>query len=72
MVTNMAKKKLTLDQRGRIAEKVMEMGNLAFGGLILGQALLGKPFDPKLATIGAGWMLAAYFVALQIMRGGEK
>jgi hypothetical protein len=67
-----AKKKLTIDQRGRVAEKIMELGNLAFVGLILGQALAGRPFDFRLATIGAVGILIAYFVALRIMRGGEK
>lgn len=68
----MAKKRLTVDQRGRIAEKVMELGNLAFGGLILGQALSGRPFNFRLAAAGVVGMGVAYLIALRFMKGGEK
>lgn len=69
----MAKKRLTIDQRGRIAEKVMELGNLVFGGLILGQALSGKFFDPRLAFSGVIGAIIAYVVAVRIiMKGGGK
>lgn len=65
-------KRLTVDQRGRIAEKVMELGNLAFAGLILGQALAGRPFDFRLALLGFIVMIIAYLVAVRFMKGGEK
>lgn len=68
----MAKKRLTIDQRGRIAEKVMELGNLAFGGLILGQALAGRPFDFWLALIGVAGAVSSYIAAIRLMKGGGK
>jgi hypothetical protein len=68
----MAKKHLTIDQRGRIGEKLMELGNLIFGGLILGQILSNNPFDFRIASIGGAGMLMLYFTAMRIMKGGNK
>ncbi|MBI5356577.1 hypothetical protein HZB78_03105 [Candidatus Collierbacteria bacterium] len=68
----MAKNRLTVDQRGRVSEKLMELGNLIFGGLILGQALSNNPFDFWMASIGGAGILMLYFIALRIMKGGEK
>lgn len=68
----MAKKRFTVDQRGRIAEKLMELGNLIFVGLILGQALADNPFDFRMASVGGVGMLMLYFVAIRIMKGGGK
>ena len=63
---------LTVDQRGRVAEKIMELGNLVFAGLILGQVLSADQFDFRLAMIGVGGAISTYFVSLLIMKGGEK
>lgn len=68
----MAKKHLSVDQRGRIGEKLMDLGNLIFGGLILGQILSYNPFDLRIASIGGVGMLMLYFMAMRIMRGGDK
>lgn len=66
------RKRLAVDQRGQIAEKVMELGNLAFGGLILGQALASRPFNFKLASIGVTGAIASYIAAIRLMKGGRK
>lgn len=66
----MAKKHLTIDQRGRIAEKVMEWGNLIFAGFVIGQFVSGESFQFILATAGIVGMLGAYAFAYYIMKGG--
>lgn len=68
----MAKKHLTADQQGRIAEKIMDWGNLIFAGLILGQALSEKPFDFQMAAIGGSGIIIAYALAIALMKGGVK
>ncbi len=57
------------DQRKIIAEKVMELGNLAFAGLVISQMLVGI-FDFQIASIGLIMFLSAYLGAFYMMRGG--
>ena len=64
--------KLTPDQRDRVAEKIMEWGNLAFIGLVIAQIIPGDLVDPRAAYFGVAALVGAYFVADQIMRGGGK
>ena len=68
----MAKKRLTVDQRGRISEKVMEWGNLVFAGFVIGQFVSGESFQFVLAAIGIVGMLLAYAFAYYIMKGGAR
>lgn len=62
---------LTQDDRGRIAEKIMEWGNLLFAGLVIAQLVSSADFDSLLAVLGIVGILGAYFVAYRFMRGGE-
>ena len=62
--------KFTPDQRGRIAEKVMEWGNLVFVGLVIAQAVPGGLFDFRVALFGVAGLVGAYFVASRMMKGG--
>jgi hypothetical protein len=46
-------KQFTNDQQGRIAEKIMEWGNLVFVGLVIAQIVPGTgPFHPLLMAVG--------------------
>ena len=64
-------KRLSPDHRGRIAEKVMEWGNLFFAGLVIGQLLPGgSPFNPQIALLGAVVLIIAYSFSVWFMRGG--
>ncbi len=64
-------KQLTPDQHGRVAEKVMEWGNLVFIGLVIVQIIPGvAPFRLGAAGIGIVCLAGAYWVANRIMRGG--
>lgn len=64
-------KKLTGDQRGRVAEKIMEWGNLVFAGLVIGQFVAGKEINLLLFVLGACGIIIAYCIALLVMlRGG--
>lgn len=65
-------KRLTGDQRGRVAEKIMKWGNLVFAGLVLGQYISGIPVNTRLTMLGIFGMLSAYFMAIKFMKGGNK
>ena len=64
-------KRLTNDQRGRIAEKIMEWGNLVFAGLVIAQIVPGMSlFNPILMLIGIVSLAGAYGLAYGLMKGG--
>lgn len=50
---------------------MMELANLAYAGLVLGQFLTDR-FDTLPAILGSGIFLALYAVAIFIMGGGES
>jgi hypothetical protein len=59
--------KLSSDERSRVAEKLMELGNLIVGALVVGQILTDR--RNVLAAIGGVIVfLGLYFVAIQIMK----
>lgn len=63
--------KLTSRQRNRVAEKVMEWGNLVFVGLVIAQLVPGtERFQPELMASGLGGIILAYWLATLIMKGG--
>ena len=68
----MAQNRLIVDQRSRIAEKIMELGNLVFIGLVVTQVISGPPFRVAPAAAGIICLLGAYGVSYWIMRGGGK
>lgn len=59
--------KLTNDERGRIAEKVMEIGNLVFVALVVGQ-ILSNRIDLLAALSGIVVFVLAYSIAYYIMQ----
>jgi hypothetical protein len=65
-------KRLTGGQRGRVAEKLMELGNIAAGALLFGQAISGFPFNFTLAVLDNLLLGLAYGWALVIMKGGDR
>ncbi len=65
-------KKLSSDQRGRVAEKIMEWGNLVFAGLVIGQFVAGKEINLLLFVLGACGIIIAYCIALLVMLRGER
>ncbi len=65
-------KRLTTNQRGRIAEKIMEWGNLVFVGLVVTQVVPGAgPFQPTMIVIGVANIAWAYVLAYVFMKGGD-
>lgn len=64
-------KRLSADQRGRIAEKIMEWGNLVFIGMVIVQVIPG-PFNPVVAITGIALIATAYGLAVKLMKGGDK
>lgn len=59
--------KLNSDERARIAEKIMEVGNLVFVALAVGQ-ILSRDIDLVIAFGGVSAFVLAYFIAYQIMK----
>ena len=53
------------------AEKMMDMGNLIAGGLIIGQFLPGVSFNFVLAFSGSIGFLTFYVIAQIVIRKGE-
>lgn len=63
-------KRLTEDQRGRLAEKIMEWGNLAFVGLVIAQIIPPVGFSLRVTVVGILAIAGAYLIAISIMKGG--
>jgi hypothetical protein len=65
-------KKLTSNLRKQMtAEKLMELGNIAAGALLFGQAFSGFPFNFGLAILGLVVLAWLYTSAWTLMKGGE-
>ena len=62
-------RKLSQDQRGRIAEKVMEWGNLVFVGLVVAQVISNQTIKIGPVLAGIGVFAGAYYLAYQFMKG---
>ena len=64
---------LNQDERKSIAEKLMELGNLMFIGLVVAQLI---PFTvnirPTLAVVGVLAWVGLYTIALSILKGGGR
>ena len=63
-------KRLTAEQRGRVAEKMMDLGNIAVAALLFGQAFSGASFSLLLATLGLLLLALGYTWAIALMKGG--
>lgn len=59
-------RRLRVEDRGRIAEKVMDVGNLILAGSVIGQVLV-IDFKPVVAISGLIAFGLTYFVAYRIM-----
>ena len=64
-------KRYTVDQRGRVGEKLLDLGNIAAGALLFSQAISNKPFNMEVAFLGIVAIVILYLVGLRIMRGGN-
>ncbi len=61
------------EQREKLAEKIMEWGNLMFIGLFVAQLVPvtpASPFNPYLAAVGSICLVGAYAIALWLMKKG--
>ena len=63
---------LTGNQRSRVAEKIMDFGNLVFIGLVIAQAVPGPISKPHYILLGIVAVTASYLFALRIMKGGAR
>ena len=64
------KNQLSADYRGRIAEKVMEWGNLVFIGLAIGQAFFNE-LNLLLTGLGVFIFTGAYAFSFHFMKLGK-
>ena len=62
---------LNQNQRNTVAEKVMDLANLAVIALVIGQ-ILSSRFEFIAAGLGMVLFLIGYSVAFIIMKGGAK
>lgn len=65
----MAVRKLSSDERARIAEKMMELANLTVAALGIGQ-ILSREVQLFAAVCGIIIFLVLYYLAVQIMKRG--
>ena len=65
-------KQLTADQSGRVAEKIMEWGNLVFIGLVITQVIPGPLSNPVIVVVGIVSIASAYLFAIRLMKGGGE
>ena len=65
-------KQLTADQSGRVAEKIMEWGNLVFIGLVITQVIPGPFSNPAIVVVGVVNIASAYLFAIRLMKGGGE
>lgn len=63
---------LSQNDRGRIAEKIMELGNLIFLGVVVVQILQKESIDLKAVVIGTIILVEAYYFSYKFMKGGGK
>ena len=57
----------------RMADKLMDAGNIAFGALVIGQLISGQPFNWTLALLGFGAWVALYLLSFfAVIIGGEE
>ena len=62
-------RRLSTDECTRIAEKLMELGNLTIAALGIGQ-ILNRQTDLIAAGAGIGVFLLMYYIGIEIMRKG--
>jgi hypothetical protein len=61
------------EQRARIAEKIMDWGNLVFVGLVIAQIVPGtNQFRLSVAVAGFLCIAISYWSAYLLLRGGDR
>lgn len=63
--------KLNIDQRSRIAEKVIELGNLFVAGFVISQIIPGPPKSLIIGATGVILGLGFYLMGYIIMKAGK-
>ena len=64
---------LTSNERGRIAEKIMEWGILVFVGLVIAQLVpVSRDFRLSMVLAGLVSISGAYLPTVFLMKGGAK
>ena len=66
--------KLTEPDRRSLAEGIIATGNICFGGLFVAQLLPTSGYSLSLVglILGIAALGFCYFIAIKIMRGGER
>ena len=70
----MAKGKLITRQREKVADKLMQLGNIVFSGMIIAPLVSSEVRGAHMLIAAGGAIIFAvlYVVAVKIMRGGGK
>ena len=61
---------LTQQERHLLADKLMDLANLGYGGLVLGQ-ILNEEFKVRAAVLGMSLFVVSYLVSISILKGGR-
>ena len=64
-------RKLSSEERRVFAEHLMEWGNLVFVGLVITVVFDSVPFALARLVLGVLSLAVSYWIAIQLMRGGE-
>lgn len=56
----------------KLADKLMDAGNITFAALIVGQLLSGQPFNWVVAALGFVFWLWFYITGYLVVRWGRK
>jgi hypothetical protein len=65
-------KPLTVEQRTKVAEKIMEWGNLVFVGLAISQVFPQVSLSLARFVVGCLIIAGAYWFAIRLLQGGEQ
>ncbi|MCI0558949.1 MAG: hypothetical protein MN733_10670 [Nitrososphaera sp.] len=66
----MAKRRLR-EYSKLLAEKVMDLGNLALASIVFVQLLPDEPFSGRIVLLGVTSFLVCHAVSYYVMRGGD-
>jgi Na+/H+ antiporter NhaD/arsenite permease-like protein len=63
---------LTNNQREMFGDKLLELANLTFGGMVVGQFISGQPFSFPLALAGLILLVILYVISYTVTKKRGK
>ena len=72
MARKQQNKRLTEEQKDKLALKLLDLGHLVFAGTVVAQFFPGPLSHPNVALFGLAFTSTCYWITLRIMMGGDK